>query len=297
MRDLLAVVETGSLRAAARRLGLTQPSLTKSLRQLEEQAGIPLLVRSKYGVTLTAAGERMVMHARSIEAEMLRTAQDLELLRGCAGNSISVGVALSAALDFIAQAVERVHAGNPELQIQIFEGVHEQLVADLRLGVVDFVVMPVGDRSQLSGLRIRRIFETRVVAVSRSGHPGHGAKTLAELGRYDWITPRRGGTLDGLVEQMIAEAGVPPFRRPVQCDSTAIYLELIAGSDLVGLTLNAMLHGRLMQNMGLQVLFDGPPLRALPVALVHRPDFPHNALALALAECCREQGAAYVRRS
>lgn len=297
MRDLLAVVETGSLRAAARRLGLTQPSLTKSLRHLEEQAGIPLLVRSKYGVTLTTAGERLVMHARSIEAEMLRTAQDLELLRGSAGNSISIGISLSAALDFIARAVERVHASHPELQIQIFEGVHEQLVADVRLGVVDFVVMPVGDRSHLADLRIRPIFETRVVAVSRTGHPGAGARTLAELGCYDWITPRRGGTLDGLVKQIAAAAGVPPFRRPVQCDSTGIYLELIAGSDLVGLSLHAMLCGRLMRNMGLQVLFDGPPLPALPVALVHRPDFPHNALALALADCCREEGAAYVRRA
>lgn len=297
MRDLLAVVETGSLRGAARRLGLTQPSLTKSLRHLEEQAGIPLLVRSKYGVTLTTAGERLVGHARSIEAEMLRTAQDLELLRGRAGNSISIGVSVSAALDFVARAVERVHAGNPGLQIQIFEGVHEQLAADVRLGVVDFVIMPVGDRSQLAGLRIRPIFETRVVAVGRNGHPGRGARTLAELGRYDWITPRRGGTLDGLVKQAIAEAGIPPFRRPVQCDSAAIYLEVIAGSDLIGLSLNAMVCSRLMQNMGLQVLFDGPPLPALPIALVHRPDFPHNALALALADCCRVEGAAYVGRT
>ena len=78
LRDLLAVVETGSLRAAARQLGLTQPSLTKSLRQLEEQTALALVVRSKHGVTLTSAGQRLVEHARAIESEIRRTAQDLQ---------------------------------------------------------------------------------------------------------------------------------------------------------------------------------------------------------------------------
>lgn len=64
LRDLLAVVETGSLRAAARKLGLTQPSLTKSLRQLEEQTALVLLVRSSHGVTLTNEGQRVVARAR-----------------------------------------------------------------------------------------------------------------------------------------------------------------------------------------------------------------------------------------
>ena len=89
LRDLLAVVETGSLRAAARKLGLTQPSLTKSLRQLEEQTALALLVRSSHGVTLTSAGQRVVERARAIESEIRRTAEDLELLRGGAVRSVS----------------------------------------------------------------------------------------------------------------------------------------------------------------------------------------------------------------
>ena len=95
LRDLLAVVETGSLRAAARKLGLTQPSLTKSLRQLEEQTALALLVRSKHGVTLTSAGQHLVERARLIESELRRTAEDLELLRGGTVRSVSVGVSMA----------------------------------------------------------------------------------------------------------------------------------------------------------------------------------------------------------
>ena len=110
LRDLLAVVETGSLRAAARKLGLTQPSLTKSLRQLEEQTALALLVRSKHGVTLTSAGQHLVERARLIESELRRTAEDLDLLRGGTVRSVSVGVsprrtARCAPASFTASAV------------------------------------------------------------------------------------------------------------------------------------------------------------------------------------------------
>jgi len=296
LRDLLAVVETGSLRAAARRLGLTQPSLTKSLRQLEEQIGIPLLIRSRYGVTLTSAGQRLVSHARAIEAEMRRTAEDLDLLRGGMDSSVSIGVSLAAAPDFIARALECLRRQEPRVRLQVFEGVHEQLVADVRQGVVDFAIMPVGERAHLADLRIRPVFEARVVVVGRAGHPSRGARSLADLAAYDWVTPRRGGTLDGLIERLTTDLGLAPFSRLVQCDSAAIYWELISCGDLVGLTLTGTLQARSVQAMNLRILYDGPPMPSVPVALVHRMDFPQNTLAGRLAELCREQGAAYVGR-
>ena len=57
LRLLLAIAETGSLRASARALSLTQPALTKSLRLLEDELGVPLVVRSPHGARLAPAGE------------------------------------------------------------------------------------------------------------------------------------------------------------------------------------------------------------------------------------------------
>lgn len=292
LRDLLAVVETGSLRAAARRLGLTQPSLTKSLRQLEEQTALALFVRSKHGVTLTGAGQRLVEHARSIESEIRRTAEDLELLRGGASKSVSIGVSMAASLDFIARAAQALRRREPEARVQIFEGVQAKLIADVRQGVVDFAVMPIGERAHLVDLRVRPLFHTRVVVVGRPGHPFAAAGGLADLAGCDWITPRRGGVLDHMVERLAADMKLPPFRRPVQCDSSSLYWELIMGSDLVGLSLAAKLGSGAAT--GARIVFDGPPLPEVPVALVHRADFPQNAVAGELAERCREEAAVYV---
>lgn len=294
LRDLLAVVETGSLRAAARKLGLTQPSLTKSLRQLEEQTALALFVRSKHGVALTPAGQRLVEHARSIESEIRRTAQDLELMRGGAARSVSVGVSMAASLDFIARAAESQRRHHPDLQMQIFEGVQAKLIADVRQGIVDFAIMPVGERTNLVDLRVRPLFHTRVVVVGRAGHPSAAAQSLAELSGCDWITPRRGGVLDRMVANAAGDMGLPAFRRPVQCDSSSLYWELIARTDLVGLSLAAKLDGRIVGGAGFCVVYDGPPLPEVAVALVHRVDFPQNALAGDLAERCREEASTYV---
>lgn len=294
LRDLLAVVETGSLRAAARRLGLTQPSLTKSLRQLEEQTALALLVRSKHGVTLTGAGQRLVEHARAIESEIRRTAEDLELLRGGAAKSVSIGISMSASHDFVARAIASLRGREPQLQVQVFEGVQAKLIADVRQGVVDFAVMPVGDRNDVSDLRVRPLFHTRVVVVGRVGHPCATARGLADLADCEWITPRRGGALDRMVEVLAARMQLPTFRRSVQCEAPSLYWELIARTDLIGLSLAAKLDGAAAA--AACIVYDGPPLPEVPVTLVHRADFPHNALAGELADRCREEAAGYVRR-
>ncbi len=294
LRDLLAVVETGSLRAAARKLGLTQPSLTKSLRQLEEQTALALLVRSSHGVTLTSAGQRVVERARAIESEIRRTAEDLELLRGGAVRSVSIGVSMASPLEFVARAVASLHRRDPSLHVQIFEGVQAKIIADVRQGVVDFAIIPVAQRDSLIDLRARPLFHTRVVVVGRAGHPCAPAQSLRELAACHWITPRRGGVLDGMVERLAVSNQLPAFSRPIQCDSSALYWDLIASTDLVGLSLATKLEGDRVA--GARILYDGPPLPEVPVALVHRADFPQNALAGELAERCREEAATHAHR-
>ena len=63
IRDLLAVADKGSLRAAARHLGLAQPSISRSIRELERELGVPLLERRARGTVLTPTGQRFAGRA------------------------------------------------------------------------------------------------------------------------------------------------------------------------------------------------------------------------------------------
>ena len=79
LRDLIAVIETGSVRSAARKLGLAQAAVSKNLTALEKSLGVPLLVRSARGVEPTEFGRIVLRRARVIDAE-LRHLQELSLI-------------------------------------------------------------------------------------------------------------------------------------------------------------------------------------------------------------------------
>lgn len=84
LRTLVAVLEAGSLTAAAPKVFLSQSSVSEQMRKLEERAGQPLLIRGKAGVIATPAGERLLSHARAILALSDEAFRDLRgvALRG-----------------------------------------------------------------------------------------------------------------------------------------------------------------------------------------------------------------------
>jgi DNA-binding transcriptional LysR family regulator len=92
LRAFCAAVDVGGIGRAALRLHLSQPAVSRRLKSLEELVGAPLLERSARGVTMTAAGERLYVHARRVLTEM----DELSGLLGqICGNSETVHLAIS----------------------------------------------------------------------------------------------------------------------------------------------------------------------------------------------------------
>ena len=82
IRDLIAVSEAGSLRAAAQRIGISQPAMSKSLSELEREFQAQLLTRTSRGVALTAAGRAFVARTRVVQGELRKVREDLAALHG-----------------------------------------------------------------------------------------------------------------------------------------------------------------------------------------------------------------------
>src|ERR1700727_852324 len=82
LRDLLAVVEKGSIRAAAKHLGLGQPALSRSIRDLERELGVPLLERHARGTVMTAMGEHFSHRAGAAYQELRRALDEIQQMQG-----------------------------------------------------------------------------------------------------------------------------------------------------------------------------------------------------------------------
>ena len=104
LQVLVAVVEQGGIRAAARALHLSQAAVTKSMRLLEEEAGVPLLLRRSRGVDLTEAGARLLARARVITRQVALARDDLRQAAGEDAGSVRLGVTPFVTLSGLGEA-------------------------------------------------------------------------------------------------------------------------------------------------------------------------------------------------
>ena len=113
LQALVAAIDTGSLRAAARQLQLSQPALTKMVRELERELGAPLLERTTVGVSPTAQGKVLHAHAKAATAELDEAVQQITQMGGRMVGELSIGVPAN-----LVEIVRRLNAKDLEQAYQ-----------------------------------------------------------------------------------------------------------------------------------------------------------------------------------
>jgi DNA-binding transcriptional LysR family regulator len=233
IRAFLAVREAGSLRAAARRIGISQPAISKAMSALEAELQAQLFIRTSRGVRLTEAGRLFGTRATIVQAELGRAREELSELNGGSEGSVAVGVS-TAGTALLPGAIARFRAERPNARIHVREGTRDVLLPLIRDGSLDFSISERGTAPLEGGVVFRMLYQPVFVVAARKGHPLARATSLAQLVHASWLLVNRLGH-GGLVEQAFAAAGLPtaPIMR-VHCESHATALALIADSDLLG---------------------------------------------------------------
>jgi DNA-binding transcriptional LysR family regulator len=234
IRDFLAIVDTGSLRAAARKIGVSQPALTKSIRQLEQELHVQLLERNARGAAATRAGKAFLEHARVVQAELRKAEDNLALLRGGPEGSVAFGAAPVTCMLIVPDAMLQFRRTHPSTIVRIIEGVNQALLPLVRDETLDFLVSQ-GPKGELErSLSFKPLFRPRLTVVGRRGHPLRGAKSLRDLAEAPWLMFYPPGS-GAMLEVAFAGIGLPLPRAIVHCESYATALALVAKSDVLAL--------------------------------------------------------------
>ena len=233
LRNVVAVVERGSLRAGARHLGLAQPAVSRSIKELEHELGVILFERNKFGMTLTRAGEVFVRRAKGIQAEFQRTLDEMEHLKGEDRGTITIGCSSATLLAIIPTIVKRFHGKYPNIRIKFLEGSLPMLESEIRDGLIDLYYGPVAAGFTDPALVIDLLFENARMIVGRRDHPLRGATTLAELVGASWVTTPMAIDSDNEVNSVFVAAGLPPPRIVMQASSSMTLAVIVATSDLL----------------------------------------------------------------
>jgi len=235
LRALVAAIDTGSLRSAARELGISQPAITKLVRELEKEFGTTLLERSTTGVVPTAQGR--VLHAGAVAAtrQLDEAAQQIQQMSGRMVGEISVGAVPLALLMLIPEAVRTFSAAYPDVVLQLREELYVEQLALLHQRATDVVVGPIPKDMRPGECHIERLMTIDMAVVVRRGnHAAARATSLEELQRARWVyTSLTGQT--GYVRTLFESNGLPAPPPAAIVNSTLGLLSVVSHSDCAGL--------------------------------------------------------------
>ena len=293
LRNFIAVVECGSIRGAARQLGISQPAATKSLKALEASLDAVLVQRSSRGIVLTPAGKAFVARARAVQNELRQAHEELELLTGQRSETVRIGVASVLGAWLMPPVLQRFRRDWPQTMVHIVEGTQESLLPLLREGALDCAVCLRAEPESTRGFTVRPLAKLRLCVVGRKGHPLRHARSLEQLADASWVISRPRGS-GGVLERAFAAAGLRQPALATECDSHAIRVALVAGSETLSLLARPMLSepGTAAQ---LQEIPLDTPLPLMTFALYGRGESKPGAAAQAMASCVGAQSGLILR--
>jgi DNA-binding transcriptional LysR family regulator len=238
------VARLGSFSRAAEELSLTQPAVSQQILSLERQLGIRLIDRGPGGLGLTAAGALLLRHADAVSSRLSLATEQLGALVAEERRHLAIGAFPSAIATIVPDALVRMKAAQPELEVNVAEAPLEDLVAAVRDGTLDLAVLfqdaaaPLRDHEDLER---HDLFEEPMVAALPPRHRLARRRTidLEQLAADPWTAPSR----DGLVHRTCLAAGFEPNIAFVTRDVLA-FRELVASGLAVTLT-GRLLAGRL----------------------------------------------------
>lgn len=188
LRNFLAVVECGSLGLAARRLKMSQPAMTKSIKQLEALVGVPLFVRSTDGMTLNEFGRLFEQRARTVAIELDRAQIEIREMLGAQRGKVSISVAPSFAGTVLPAALSRFRATHPSVEIETIEHTTDAVTARILEGTLDFAIGTVASGFLPSSLRIEIFYSEPVLIVAGMQNKMAARRlTLEEAWQQPWI--------------------------------------------------------------------------------------------------------------
>jgi len=229
------IAEQGSVVRAAERLRVTQPVVTRGLRELEAILGVELFDRGPRGVTPTIYGSAFLTHAQAVLTQVRQAGQHITELREGRAGTVTVGTHLAGSTVLLPRAIARVKRARRGLRVIVREATPDVLLADLLVGRIDLTVGRLAPRDD--GDRTARIplYQEPVRLVTRAGHPALSSpdRALPQLMDYPWVLPVDQTALRGELEEVFFAQGLPLPADLVECTSMPTLRSLLLDSDAI----------------------------------------------------------------
>lgn len=285
--DTLA--RTRNMHATATRMNLSQPALSKMLRDLEEQFGFALFERLPRSMPPTELGEYVVRYAQGALAESQQFVDQLNRLRKGGHGFIRVGGIFAATSVVLPQAIAAIKARSPLLSIEVVEQSSDHLLAMLEQNKLDLMI------GRFTEERFSQLFDFQALEpepfslVVNSSHPLNERECtpLEALGDWPWVLYPVGTPIRERLEQAFRVAGIATPADSVDTISMPMFLHLLQSGPMIAMLPRSMVAAQLSSGQFRELQ---TPLQLAPLeyGVITRKDEPLSGSAQAFVDILLE---------
>jgi DNA-binding transcriptional LysR family regulator len=233
---LISLSSTQNISHTATELGISQPALSKWLKETEDDLGMTLFERHARGLRPTAQGQALVEHARRIEAQLDLARDEMAVIRDGGSALVTIGTSGASAADTVPLSVLKLLGQSPQTQVRLVESTMDRLLEQLARGTLDIVVGRSTPDSSSGAIDTEELYMEPIHLVARQRHPLFAMPQLqwADLRGYRWIVWPRGTPIHNALAAALAHAGQTLPVNHVESNSVTMNVTLLNHSDMIG---------------------------------------------------------------
>ncbi|WP_082856384.1 LysR family transcriptional regulator [Marinomonas atlantica] len=303
---LVALGETSNLNHAARGLGISQPAISKLLKEVEDSLEVPLFERHPRGVIPTMYGDTMIRYARHALKTLDNAFEEISAIRQGLSGHVRIGTILTPCTDLIPEAMHRIRKEHPALEISVRTGSSEELLIMLKNDEIDIAIArlqstflkfnfqyePIYHKTTYSdqsedmfeqGTSLYTAHNTMprpepVMVCAKSSHEICNKSTpqpIESLLEKEWVLPPKGSIMRAEFEAIIKRKGLPLPNHIVTAENLLMVTNLLEKNDMLTLLPEAVMYHYMKYGMIEQVMVDSDLQQKLgkilePYGLIHK---------------------------
>jgi LysR family pca operon transcriptional activator len=289
LQCFLEIARQRSVVKAAAALSVTQPAVSKTIRELEELLGVALFERRGRGVALTRFGEVFLRYAGASVTALRQGIDSITQARTRGGMSIKVGALPTVSTRVMPLAVHLFKQENTGTVVRVVTGENSVLLSQLRTGDLDLVVGRLADPELMTGLSFEHLYSEHVSFVVRPDHPllREEPFDLAKVARYTVLMPTEGSIIRPLVDRFLITHAIATIPDQIETVSMAFGRRYTRMTDAVWIISRGVVTDDLADGVLAELPVETEATTG-PVGLTTRADTPLSLPSVMLMQTIRE---------
>lgn len=274
LRALVAVTQYHNFSLAGRNLSISQSSLHRACKELEQLLEVSLFEKSKVGVNPTDAAKILARASKLAFTEIRQAHDEVMALKNLDSSELLIGSMPLPRVVLLPRVINQFSRKRPSVSINLIDGTYDDLLQHLRYGDIDFLIGALRIPAVAEDIVQIPLFSTPLSFVARYDHPifNETEITLERLSQHAWVAPKQGTPTRAAFDRMFKDFNMQSQQGLVESNSQILIREVLLGSDRLSIISAHQIQHELNEKQ-LRVVPYPLPHTSRPIGVALRSDF------------------------